>query len=1196
MVEYKTNSIKGGTILGSMRNGIESAGKFTKTSAESIYSKGSRMLKGVSLGVNYAILDPSIEDFFDENFYKKLKGIIKNYEDKINTKNIVDKEKEIHKKRMVNDYLIPIAYLIYSFIYTKYYNNQLRRTIVIENNLNYEMYKFFFKHSNPIIKSVNIFFYKEFTTEKNNTSSNIIIFDKIKAEKDSIKNFLEKTIIPYIISENNYGKNYELYENIIEYLEKAKGDIEKIKESGVSLNNSYKIEKVFFDKKNNAVQSNYEKFSSGLAYTYYSSMLNNINEANLNIIKLDDYKNNATNISETTITKINISIINIENISFNLIKTLIDSFNSKKETIEGKLEKEKVKIDLINRIIDKFDEKIELYDDFFKLTNNNKNENKKKSYDTQIKKINNKIKSYIIQIIDETNPINNKNNLSNNNIAKLKSNMNKIELNNETNTDYKFDSLLKSFLISLYKQENVEEKYLNIFRKTPINIKPFAATTAKTTGVETAVVAEESVESSIKTITTQKFNFDNKFRSFKKEKIDKTSDTIKELKKTKKTVENESDEIDKLLASKEYDTTQLESDISSFDEYKLGRQKRKDLYDLKKKKEKTEETIESIKSIENILNNNLNLLKIFIYMKKIIAELDIKKIEITNQNKIDKFVSEYDLKYYTKLEETVNYIENINKINPKCDDNILVDYLNEELKFTARGIPKDEAYYKSVPGTPHPPPAIPPAPTIGDELLHKHYFQEIKKICVLNSNEINEMKTGKKFKDAYINFINKIKTTSNPLEYIKKINNKIRSNILIGDFDKYDKIEQSYLTAKKGNTNMITKIENNIINMRLQFIEKYYEDIKTTEERDYKRLKDEIDTKTKEIDKIQSLIDFKTNKKKNLDILKTNSQTLIVAIDEQITYLQNPSAKRTLDANTIKRYIQTYIDSITNNSKTNSKDNLDYIKSELLKLVKKNDISTIINTISKTYTKKNSSTNLDAIKKEILTKIDNEQKILNQNKNINSKKQLKKDFDDSFNKLLDISTQYSEIINLHNEKKTNNKMYYFYNKNTKLTMFIDEITTKIIKSNKLLTTDITIKDITDEIIKYFYNDDDLFFQEIEKQINNIDEKNSKIKPFFDEYQNFYNDNLIEKIIILLKKINNENITLIKSKDPKKIDEFRKSIIKSKIDKRAKIIAKANVLSENQKGSYTVILPYTDIMFLYFIDLLIVIDFLTFFYE
>lgn len=1172
MMKHKTNLIKGGTILGSIGQGI----KYTaENSAKYIYKKGSKMLIGTQLEVNYEILDPSINDFSHENFFMKLKNIIEKYEDKINTNKIVDKdkEKEIHKKRMVNDYLIPIAYLIYSFIYTKYYNNQLRKTIVIENNLNYEMYKFFFKHSNPIIKSVNIFFYKEFTTEKNNTNSNIIILDKIKAEKDSIKIFLEKTIIPYIISENNYGKNYELYENIIEYLEKAKGDIEKIKESGVSLNNSYKIEKVFFDKKNNAVQSNYGKFSSGLAYTYYSSMLNNINGANLNIVKLDDYKINNK--------------INIENISFNLIETLIGSFNSKKTTIEGKLEKEKVKIDLINKIIDKFDEKIELYDDFFKLTNNNKNENKKKSYDTKIKEINNKIKSYIIQIINETKSINN--NIKKN--SNLKNSISEIELNNKTNTDYKFDSLLKLFLISLYKQENVEEKYLNIFRKTPINIKPLLTTPA------TAVVAEESVESLIKTITTQKFNFDNKFRVFKKEKIDKTSDTIKELEKTKKTVKNESDEIDKLLASKEYDTTQLESDISSFDEYKLGRQKRKDLYDLKKKKEKTEETIESIKSIENILNNTLNLLKIFIYMKKIIAELDIKKIEITNQNKIDKFVSEYDLKYYTKLEETVNDIENINKINPKCDDNILVDYLNEELKFTARRISKEEAYYKLDTVTLLLPPAIPPASTIGDELLHKHYFQEIKKICDLNSNEINTIKTATKFKDAYINFINKIKTTSKPLEYIKKINNKIRSNILIGDFDKYDKIEQSYLTAKKGNTNMITKIENNIINMRLQFIEKYYEDIKTTEERDYKRLKDEIDTKTKEIDKIQSLIDFKTNKKKNLDILKTNSQTLIVAIDEQVTYLQNPNSKRTLDANTIKRYIQTYIDSITNNSKTNSKENLDYIKSALLKLSKKNDISTIINTISKTYTKKNNSTDLDAIKKEILTKIDNEQKILNQNKNINSKKQLKEQFNDSFNKLLDISTQYSEIINLHNEKKTNNKIYYFYNKNTKLTMFINKITTETIKSKEpSKKEEITIKEITDEIIKYFYNNNDLFFQEIEKQINNIDEKNSKIKPFFDEYQNFYNDNLIEKIKILLKKINNKNIKLINPVDITKIDEFQKSIIKSKIDKRVKIIAKADVLSENQKGSYTVILPYTDIMFLYFIDLLIVIDFLTFFYE
>ena len=36
--------------------------------------------------------------------------------------------------------------------------------------------------------------------------------------------------------------------------------------------------------------------------------------------------------------------------------------------------------------------------------------------------------------------------------------------------------------------------------------------------------------------------------------------------------------------------------------------------------------------------------------------------------------------------------------------------------------------------------------------------------------------------------------------------------------------------------------------------------------------------------------------------------------------------------------------------------------------------------------------------------------------------------------------------------------------------------------------------------------------------------------------------------------------------------------------------------KDKKGKYTQVLPYTDIMFLYFIDLLIIIDYLTFYYE
>ena len=72
------------------------------------------------------------------------------------TVTFTDKYIKAQKKLLISNYIIPLAYLIYSYIYTKFFNFQIKKNIQIENDLNYEMYRFFFDHNNPIIKKINV--------------------------------------------------------------------------------------------------------------------------------------------------------------------------------------------------------------------------------------------------------------------------------------------------------------------------------------------------------------------------------------------------------------------------------------------------------------------------------------------------------------------------------------------------------------------------------------------------------------------------------------------------------------------------------------------------------------------------------------------------------------------------------------------------------------------------------------------------------------------------------------------------------------------------------------------------------------------------------------------------------------------------------------------------------------------------------
>ena len=236
-----------------------------------------------------------------------------------------------------------------------------------------------------------------------------------------------------------------------------------------------------------------------------------------------------------------------------------------------------------------------------------------------------------------------------------------------------------------------------------------------------------------------------------------------------------------------------------------------------------------------------------------------------------------------------------------------------------------------------------------------------------------------------------------------------------------------------------------------------------------------------------------------------------------------------------------------------------------------------------TQTKKD----LDKLSSLIKEKI-NKLELESSSKSINSiNKDLKDNFNKEFDNIIIISKKYETIIQSKNYKKTNNKLLNYYNRNN---IFI-EIINKIKKRNEKNVTN-SNKKITDELSNYFYNNDS-FIDKL-NPIFSKDFKDENVSLFFKQYQEFYNILKNKKIKLLINKINNG---IIKYNDLNN-NNFINGI-QTKIDYYNKI-KESGEPSKNEfkekKGKYTQVLPYTDIMFLYFIGLLIIIDYLTFYYE
>jgi len=338
--------------------------------------------------------------------------------------------------------------------------------------------------------------------------------------------------------------------------------------------------------------------------------------------------------------------------------------------------------------------------------------------------------------------------------------------------------------------------------------------------------------------------------------------------------------------------------------------------------------------------------------------------------------------------------------------------------------------------------------------------------------------------------------------------------------------------------------------------------------------------------------------------------------------------KDAIDITTLKIVVNDFfintINELTNLIETNksnkasltTKEKEIIIKSKEYDEIQKNIIETILSNIGLETNNNNSKQNYFNTINKVIKNIDSE-------KNENEKNIFLDNCNNEFDLLDKILKDINNKIAVMDFNRIDNKLYFLYQKDDIneiykiyffnlvnnennfwkqiLEKFSGNAKNKLLKNMKLnnkkpITDDDINIHLMNKIIidlnKYFIENKEDFLKKIIEIFNN--NENNNLVSFLDQYKE-YKDGLILKINNLLDKINNNELKLI---DIKKINEITNNfvpIIKKKEERIKKIIEHVNDKIDT-KGKYTVIIPSTDVLFLYIINLLIIIDFLIHFYE
>ena len=371
---------------------------------ENIKKRKEEYLKKISSSLIPIYQDDKIKNFY-KIFLEKLNSSKNRLEVLVNNNIIKDKDKinkeskltrgKLHQSNMIVYYIIPLIYLIYSYVYIKFNKEQKLQLSYSERKLKFEMFSFMFDLKNPIIKKINVFLYETFNTknkEEVNVQTNIL--NNIISTKDKVVAFIQ-FMNKKIVDDDDYVKEYKILEIISKNIDliETEFNIIKIKTNTktntktnikTNTNTGKNDDKLLVDiiddfKKTDPISnklSNYIEISR-LIDRKFNTIVSYINEINKNIILLKDLKD---------VEILDINMINTKYI--NKLKGIYsESSNSSKLTnLKNKSNSQKEIIKNNEKLIILLNSEIEIYERIFSLNS------KIDGYSDKVKKYYNIIK------------------------------------------------------------------------------------------------------------------------------------------------------------------------------------------------------------------------------------------------------------------------------------------------------------------------------------------------------------------------------------------------------------------------------------------------------------------------------------------------------------------------------------------------------------------------------------------------------------------------------------------------------------------------------------------------------------------------------------------------------------------------------------------------------------------------------------
>ena len=326
-------------------------------------------------------------NLYNELFINKLKIFIQKNESLFSTWMIKNKNNSgidyntVHKEHMMDNYFVPLAYLIYSYAYITFQKNNKLKELILNNEYKFHIYNsYVFNYNNPIVKKVNVFIYTFYEKNLGNKGSKAQYFINELVD-DSYTEKLISTLNRFIKLFDNEEQNilYEVYAKI----KKLKDAIDAI-----NINGDTKL---------------FDHLKSFDTINYFNDFYGTYKNINIQIIELYDiiHKLNIKNIYYLN-GIFNINIMNLSQNSFNQFYESIENYVNYSNFIIKNIKETK---DFLKNLILKIKEFKYFVIDLYNLLSSDKNnKNIRLSVNNGI---NRKIENFINEIKSIINNIEN---------------------------------------------------------------------------------------------------------------------------------------------------------------------------------------------------------------------------------------------------------------------------------------------------------------------------------------------------------------------------------------------------------------------------------------------------------------------------------------------------------------------------------------------------------------------------------------------------------------------------------------------------------------------------------------------------------------------------------------------------------------------------------------------------------------------